>query len=333
MSVLRIEGATVRFGSGHTRVTAVDGVNLELETGQCLGLVGESGSGKSTLGRAIVGLVPLAAGRIRVDGEDVKGIDRLGRRQLVFQDPNASLNPHMTVGDSIAEGLRRSIRGRLARAEAVATLLDQVRLSRDVAGVLPSQLSGGQRQRVALARALAAKPSLLVADEITSALDVSVQGAILNLVRELQRSGGFSLLFISHNLAVVRYVADTIAVMYCGQIVETAPTDRIVADPQHPYTRSLFDAVPRIGDASPLSSTTEAIDGDPADPADPPSGCRFHPRCPVGPGAKPERSVCTSEDPITVSLNRKHRAACFFAATDDAGAGGEETHGCLPMEV
>ncbi|HLH45866.1 MAG TPA: ATP-binding cassette domain-containing protein, partial [Acidimicrobiales bacterium] len=246
MTIVRIEGATVRYGTGRHAVTAVDGVHLDLQPGRCVGLVGESGSGKSTLARALVGLTRLSGGRITIDDVPVRGRPRRDV-QLVFQDPYASLDPRRTVGQSIAEGLGRAApRRRAARADAIAHLLDQVGLEAAAAEAYPGQLSGGQRQRVALARALAAEPSVLVADEITSALDASVQGAILNLVRELQQDRGFSLLFISHNLAVVRYVSDTVAVMYCGQIVEQGPTEQVLADPEHPYTRSLLASIPTL---------------------------------------------------------------------------------------
>ena len=222
-----IKGLTVRYGS----FTAVHGVSLEIPDGTTVGLVGESGSGKSTLARAVAGLVPY---RGTIEG---------GRRvQMVFQDPYASLNPRMTAGASIAEGLPRGA----DRREEVARLLDLVALPPDVAERYPRQLSGGQRQRVAIARALAARPELLIADEITSALDVSVQGAVLNLVRTLRAELGLSMLFISHNLAVVRYVADVIAVMRHGELVEVGPAERVTAAPEHEYTRSLLAAVPRL---------------------------------------------------------------------------------------
>lgn len=320
MTDVRIEAATVRYGTGRHAVTAVDGVSLQLRAGRCVGLVGESGSGKSTLARALVGLTPLAGGRITVDGDPVRARPRRDV-QLVFQDPTASLDPRRTVGQSIAEGLGRpGPRRRAERARAVTDLLDQVGLEATAAGRYPGQLSGGQRQRVALARALAARPAVLVADEITSALDASVQGAILNLVRELQRANGFSLLFISHNLAVVRYVSDTVAVMHCGQIVEQGPTEAVLAEPEHPYTRSLLASVPSLEPT--LAGPDAAIDAEPPDPANPPAGCRFHPRCPIGPLTDPARTICTTGDPAGDAAGRRHRAACFFAAPEAASGEG-----------
>ncbi|WP_433509003.1 ABC transporter ATP-binding protein [Nonomuraea sp. CA-143628] len=223
-----IEDLTVRFGA----FTAVDRVTLEIPPGRIVGLVGESGSGKSSLARAVSGLVPYTG---RIDGaRDV---------QMVFQDPYASLDPRMTVGESVGEGVRRDRAGR--RAE-VDRLLGLVSLPADLAGRYPRELSGGQRQRVAVARALGAGPDLLVADEITSALDVSVQGAVLNLVRSLRDELGLSMLFISHNLAVVRYVSDVVAVMHQGRVVESGPTEKVVGEPGHDYTRALLEAVPRL---------------------------------------------------------------------------------------
>ncbi|GAA2874605.1 hypothetical protein GCM10010517_35320 [Streptosporangium fragile] len=228
-----IENLTVRFGA----FTAVDDVTLEVPPGAIVGLVGESGSGKSTLARAVAGLVPYT-------GEITGGDPR--RIQMVFQDPYASLDPRMTVGASVAEGLRVPRAARRAEAER---LLSLVSLPVSLAGRYPRELSGGQRQRVAIARALGAEPELLVADEITSALDVSVQGAVLNLVRSLRAELGLSMLFISHNLAVVRYVSDVVAVMHRGRLVEVGATEEVVGAPKDDYTRSLLRAVPRLGRA------------------------------------------------------------------------------------
>jgi ABC-type glutathione transport system ATPase component len=244
MSELRFDKVTVRYGSGRHAHVAADGVDLVVPPGHVVGLVGESGSGKSTLARAAVGLVTPAAGTITVGG---KPVPRRGRRplQMVFQDPYASLDPRMTAGESIAEAT--PVRGRAARRLEAVRLAELVGLPSVAVDRYPGELSGGQRQRVALARALGGRPDVIIADEITSALDVSTQGAVLNVVRELQRELRLSMLFISHNLAVVRYVADLVAVMYQGRIVEHGPAERVLADPKHPYTRRLLAAVPQPG--------------------------------------------------------------------------------------
>jgi peptide/nickel transport system ATP-binding protein len=239
MSELRFDEVTVRYGHH----TAVDGVSLTVPTGQVVGLVGESGSGKSTMARAAVGLAPLHGGQVLLDGEPVVTRGRNRPLQMVFQDPYSSLDPRMTIGESIAEAMPRGGSRSERRAE-VERLLELVHLDPARARALPAELSGGQRQRVALARALAGRPSVVIADEITSALDVSIQGAVLNLVRELQRELGLTILFISHNLAVVRYVASQVAVMHRGRIVEHGPTAQVLAEPDHDYTRALLAAVP-----------------------------------------------------------------------------------------
>jgi peptide/nickel transport system ATP-binding protein len=320
VSELVFDGVSVRYGTRRHALTAVDGARLTVPSGQVVGLVGESGSGKSTLARAAVGLAPLTTGRILLDGADVRRPH--GRRrplQMVFQDPYSSLDPRMSVGDSIAEALPRERgRGTAARRTEVARLLEQVNLGPDRASLLPAQLSGGQRQRVALARALAGQPKVVIADEITSALDVSVQGAVLNLVRDVQRQMKLTMLFISHNLAVVRYVSDHIAVMYLGRIVEAGPTEEVLADPRHPYTRDLLAAVPTRTPAS--DADTGAIDDaltatEPPDPHHPPPGCHYHPRCPVGPLTHAGRDVCRTRDPAEDAATRPHRAACHFTST------------------
>jgi peptide/nickel transport system ATP-binding protein len=239
MSELRFEDLTVRYGVN----TAVDGVSLVVPSGRIVGLVGESGSGKSTMARAAVGLAPVESGRILLDGEPVPLRGRRRPVQMVFQDPFSSLDPRMSIGESVSEPIPRDVRRGARRAEG-ARLLDLVHIGSSRADARPSELSGGQRQRVALARALAAQPAVVVADEITSALDVSIQGTVLNLVRELQAQLGLSILFISHNLAVVRYVASDVAVMHRGRIVEQGPTAQVLATPSHDYTRDLLAAVP-----------------------------------------------------------------------------------------
>jgi peptide/nickel transport system ATP-binding protein len=242
--VLELRDIVVRYGHGQGAVTAVDNVSLTVAAGSIVGLVGESGSGKSTLARAAVGLAPLTSGTILWKGA---ALDPRGRPplQYVFQDPYASLNPRMSVGASIAEGLPRAS-GRRERPARVAELLEMVRLDPGDVHKRPRQLSGGQRQRVAIARALAAEPEVLIADEITSALDVSVQGAVLNLLKEIQTRTGVGILFISHNLAVVRYMADSIAVMQSGRLVEHGTTEDVIERSAHPYTKQLLEAVPTM---------------------------------------------------------------------------------------
>jgi peptide/nickel transport system ATP-binding protein len=234
---LRFEGVTVRFGSRRHPVVAVDDVDLVVPAGGVVGLVGESGSGKSTLARAAVGLVPLSGGSILLDGNPVP---TRGRRplQMVFQDPYSSLDPRMTIGDTIAEAVPRDT----DRRAEVTRLLELVDLPAERANRYPAELSGGQRQRVAIARALAARPEVLIADEITSALDVSIQGTVLNLVRELHQRLNLTILFISHDLALVRYVSDAVAVMCRGRIVEHGPVDDVLANPRDPYTQELLTA-------------------------------------------------------------------------------------------
>jgi peptide/nickel transport system ATP-binding protein len=245
MSELRLENVSVRFGTRRRGLTAVDGVDLTVPSGHVVGLVGESGSGKSTLARAAVGLAPLTGGRVLLDGRPVP---RRGRRplQIVFQDPYASLDPRMTAGESIAEAMPRGT-PRSARRAQTSGLVELVGLPAGTVDTYPARLSGGQRQRVALARALAGQPDVIIADEITSALDVSTQGAVLNVVRGLQRQLRLSMLFISHNLAVVRYVADIVAVMYRGRIVECGPAEEVLANPRHSYTATLLSAIPEPG--------------------------------------------------------------------------------------
>ncbi|VXB50672.1 oligopeptide ABC transporter (ATP-binding protein) [Arthrobacter sp. 9V] len=317
MSELRFEQVSVRFG-GRRGMTAVDGVDLVVPRGQVVGLVGESGSGKSTLARAAAGLTPLSGGRILLKGQPLS--TRQGERrplQMVFQDPHSSLNPRMSIGDSIAESL--SLYGKGAKAKRTAEvqrLLEMVGLDPQRAFSYPGQMSGGQLQRVALARALAGQPEVIIADEITSALDVSVQGTVLNLVRDLQRELRLSMLFISHNLAVVRYVADRIAVMYLGRIVEQGPAEQILSNPQHPYTKDLLAAVPSHTRSSltpmAIDPAVRAVnDAEPADPHHPPSGCRYHMRCPIGPLVLPGRGICKESDPA--AEDHQHAAACHFA--------------------
>jgi peptide/nickel transport system ATP-binding protein len=326
LTALETRELTVRFGRGASSLTAVDRVDLLVPERTIVGLVGESGSGKSTLARALVGLTPIASGDVLLDG--VSAVRGRGRRvsshrrlQMVFQDPFSSLNPRMTVGAAVAEALtvgRRS--GRDSPRRSVADYLELVHLDTEVKDQLPSRLSGGQRQRVAIARALAARPEVLIADEITSALDVSVQSAVLNLMRDLQQQLGISMVFISHNLATVRYVSDMLAVMYLSRLVEVGSTESVVSAPQHPYTQSLLRAVPRLGVRISPEAESAVEEAEPPDPHDPPAGCRLHPRCPIGPAVDPSRQICIDVDPQDDAKSRFHQAACHFAAPAPAAA-------------
>jgi peptide/nickel transport system ATP-binding protein len=254
MSELRFEQVTVRFGQGRSANTAVDAVDLTVRQGTTHGLVGESGSGKSTVARVAVGLTRLSAGRILLDGVDITSREpaaRAARRrvQMVFQDPLSALDPRMSVGASIAEGLLATGRRHTSaqRDSRVRELLELVHIEPSRADDRPTAFSGGQRQRITIARALAAEPEVLIADEITSALDVSVQGVVLNLLRELQQRLDLTMLFISHNLAVVRYVSDEVTVMRAGRVVEHGATGAVLSNPNDPYTRELLRAVPVMG--------------------------------------------------------------------------------------
>jgi peptide/nickel transport system ATP-binding protein len=267
-------------------VKAVDGVSFEIRRGETLALVGESGSGKSTIARMVVGLLEPTAGQVRIDGVDIWDPANAGRMrglrrrfQMIFQDPFASLNPRWRVRDIIAEPLEvfGITRGEKATTMRVGELLTLVKLGPEDGAKYPHQFSGGQRQRICIARALASEPEFLVCDEPTSALDVSVQAQILNLMKDLQDRLGLTYLFISHNLAVVRHMADRIGVLYLGRLAEVAPSKDMFRTPRHPYTRSLIDAIP---DVDMTGRERRRIEGEIPNPLDPPPGCAFHPRCP-----------------------------------------------------
>ncbi|MFN8050728.1 MAG: ABC transporter ATP-binding protein [Acidimicrobiales bacterium] len=314
--MLRLDGVSIRYPRTDDDVVA--DVSLEIPEGAALGLVGESGSGKSTVARAVVGLVAVRSGSVHVADTDVtnaRGAALAHVRanvQMVFQDPNASLHPRMSVGDAIAEAA--TVRQRRSGAELdaeVHRLLDLVGLPGRYTERFPFELSGGQRQRVAIARALAPKPRLLLLDEPTASLDVSIQATVLNLLRDLQRELGLTYLAISHDLAVMRYLCDRIAVMELGTIKEVGPATEMFAGPRHHYTAALLDAVPRLGGRV---GERIVLRGDPSDIADRPPGCSFHLRCPAGPGAVDGHERCAVDVPVLADGGSPtgHAVACHF---------------------
>ena len=309
--LLRIEGLSKHFSVrspsvwGRRNLRAVDDVSFTIAPNETLGLVGESGCGKSTLGRMLVGLVDRTSGSIVLDGQAIEGRGiRKNRRllQMVFQDPYSSLNPQMTVHDIVAEPLRINS---MYSGERVRDLLHRVGLSDEAALRKPAQFSGGQRQRIAIARALALDPRLLVLDEAVSALDVSIQAQIVNLLQDLQRDAGLTYLFISHDLSVVRHIATRVAVMYMGRIVEIGARAAVFDTPAHPYTQALLSAVP-----DPARRKTDnriMLRGDLPNPLDPPSGCVFRTRCPRA------QALCAEKLPVLMpQAARDHQTACHF---------------------
>ena len=308
-------------GKPRQKVHAVDGVSFAIRRGTTLALVGESGCGKSTVARLLVGLYAPTAGSLRFDGQDTRAVlaspqaQALRRRmQMIFQDPYASLNPRWRVRDIVAEPLRehRLLDGREPIERRVGELLQSVGLAAADAVKFPHQFSGGQRQRISIARALATQPEFLVCDEPTSALDVSVQAQVLNIMKDLQRARGLTYLFISHNLAVVRHVADEVGVMYLGRLVEIAPKRTLFAAPRHPYTRMLLDAIP---DIHMTGRARTPVQGEVPNPLDPPSGCAFHPRCPHA------NARCGAERPVLLEREGV-RVACHAVEEGRLAVGG-----------
>ena len=318
--VLTVRGLRKHFatGGGLSRaaavtVRAVDGIGFEVGAGEAFGIVGESGCGKSTAGRAILRLIEPDAGEIVYRGQDVRAASGAALRalrrklQIVFQDPYSSLNPRRSIGRALAEPIEvHGIAGSAQEVRArVASLLEEVGLPADAAERYPHEFSGGQRQRIGIARALSVEPELIVADEPVSALDVSIQAQVLELMRRLQAQRGLSFVFIAHDLGVVRYFCQRVAVMYLGRIVEMGTAAELFGDPLHPYTRMLRDASP-VPDPA-LRGRMPRIEGETPSPANPPSGCHFHPRCPLAVDA------CARETPVPREVAPGHRVACHLA--------------------
>ncbi|MFI8088612.1 ABC transporter ATP-binding protein [Streptomyces sp. NPDC086080] len=330
MSLLELDGVKVHFPIkkgvlfdrtvGH--VYAVDGISLKVEAGQTYGLVGESGCGKTTLGRSVLRLVDITEGSVVLDGTDLAKLPgeemrRFRRRlQMVFQDPLGSLNPRQNIESILSEGMVAHGIGKdqEERREKIKSILDKVGLPSNALARYPHEFSGGQRQRIGIARALVLEPDVIICDEPVSALDVSVQAQVINLLEELQEELGLTYLVIAHDLAVVRHISDVIGVMYLGSLVEEAPSDALYAEPRHPYTKALMSAVP-VPDPE-VEDRRERIllIGDLPSPANPPSGCRFHTRCPW---AQADR--CATERPELRDVGGGHRVACHFA--DEIAAG------------
>lgn len=312
LPTLAVDSLSVAYATPRGRLLAVNDVSLHIQPGEVLGLVGESGCGKSTLGKAIVQLIPMAGGSIKISGVDATALlksDRAAFRrsvQMVFQDPVGSLDPRQRIGTIIETPLViHKMGGRHSRREQVNQLMEQVGLRPELASRYPHELSGGQRQRVGIARALALDPKLIVCDEVVSALDVSVQAQVLNILRRLARQRQISYLFISHDLAVVAHMSDRVAVMYLGRVVETS-TSRQLQTPAHPYTQALVQAVPKIAADPNQVMNKDLVSGDLPSPFAPPAGCPFHPRCPHA------TDLCSELPPILAEIAPEHAVACHL---------------------
>ena len=311
--LIEIRDLKKHFDLGKNKVLkAVDGVSFDIYRGETLGLVGESGCGKTTLGRTLTVLYAKTSGEIKYSGKTANEFSRkefAKKAQMIFQDPQASLNPRMTVGDIIAEGLniQKICKNRDERNKIVYELLESVGLNREHASRFPHEFSGGQRQRIGIARALAVNPEFIVCDEPIAALDVSIQAQVVNLLKELQRDRGLTLLFIAHDLSMVKYISDRVAVMYLGDLVELSESDELSAKPLHPYTQALLSAVPIADPELEVSKNRIKLEGDLPSPINPPKGCKFSTRCAY------VKDRCISERPSLREVEPGHYAACHYA--------------------
>ncbi|WP_256760039.1 ABC transporter ATP-binding protein [Cohnella sp. WQ 127256] len=313
---IEIEGLRKYFDMGNRRILkAVNDVSFSIQKGETLGLVGESGCGKSTAGRTIIRLYEPTAGRISIEGTDITNMSiskfkaYRSKMQMVFQDPYASLNPRMTILDIVGEALdiHGMVKSRAERKRRVEELLEMVGLNAEHASRYPHEFSGGQRQRIGITRALAVKPLFMICDEPISALDVSIQAQIVNLLIELQKKMGLTYLFVAHDLSMVKYVSDRVAVMYLGKIVELARSEDLYANPQHPYTKALLSAIPVPDPDIEESKKRIVLTGDLPSPVNPPSGCAFRTRCPAA------TEKCSAEAPLFREVRSSHFAACHYA--------------------
>jgi peptide/nickel transport system ATP-binding protein len=325
-----VKNFTIRSSglTGRATIQAVAGVSLEVRRGETLGIVGESGCGKSTLARCLVQLMPATSGTVEFNGSTLTGLSRRKLRpfrremQLVFQDPYASLNPRRRVGDIVAEPLRINKYGAAKKIhDRVTELFEIVGLDPATVNRYPHEFSGGQRQRIGIARALALNPSLVVADEPVSALDVSVQAQVLNLMADLQERLNLTYLFIAHDLGVVRHVSDRVGVMYLGEMVELADAESLYTRPHHPYTEALLSVSPELDDGRQVTRARIVLSGDVPDPSDKPTGCPFHPRCPVA----TER--CSTEKPAFVSISPGRSVACHYPRNLDEAVVSRDSKG------
>ncbi len=312
--LLKVEGLKKFFPRGRKVLKAVDDVSFSMQPGETLGLVGESGSGKSTLGRSILRLIEPTAGRVIFNGEDIGALNRDALRrarrhmQIIFQDPLASLNPQMSIGQAIEDPLIiHGIGGAEERMRTVEELLDVVEIGKEFKNSFPYEFSGGQQQRVGIARALALNPKFIVCDEPVSALDVSIQAQIISLLTHLRKQFNLAYLFIAHDLGVIKYISDRIAVMYLGKIVQLGRNEEVFRNPAHPYTRAIISSVPRIPRDGVQKKRYETLKGEIPSPIDLPPGCRFKSRCPIA------QEICGVQEPELREISAGHWAACHFA--------------------